>query len=187
MGYEIERKFLTISDSWRTHPHSAKRLVQGYLATAQRCTVRVRLEETLKFPDDPDASPLETSGSKSSSHALQTPQKAWITIKGPVQGITRSEFEYEIPPEEARELLSQFCNDSIIDKIRYDLHVKGKLWEIDEFKHLNQGLIVAEVTLSHEAEAFALPDWLGQEVSDDPRYFNSQLTKNPFKNWKAKT
>jgi CYTH domain-containing protein len=109
--------------------------------------------------------------------------RAWITIKGPVQGVTRSEFEYEIPTSEAAELLTQFCRESTIDKIRHLVDFEGTTWEVDEFQGNNLGLIVAEVTLSHESESFPSPDWLGLEVSHDPRYFNSHLSKHPFKDW----
>ncbi len=167
MGVEIERKFLIISEHWRHEVLSYKRLVQGYLSTARQCTVRVRSEHPL----GPTSSGPTTQG------------RAWITIKGPVQGVTRSEFEYEIPTSEAAELLTQFCRDSIIDKVRYLVDFEGKTWEIDEFQGNNFGLMVAEVTLTHEAERFTPPDWLGREVSHDPRYFNSNLSKHPFKDW----
>lgn len=180
MGIEIERKFLTISDHWRLKARSPKRLVQGYLSTARPCTVRVRSEHPVD-PVDP-VDPLVPLDSLPPS-GLNAQGRAWITIKGPVQCVTRSEFEYEIPVSEAAELLTQFCRDSTIDKVRHLVDFDGTTWEVDEFQGNNLGLIVAEVTLSHESEKFSSPGWLGLEVSHDPRYFNSNLSKHPFKDW----
>lgn len=148
MANEIERKFLvlpTIHDYLREV--SPKRICQGYIMDApDGRTVRVR-----------------TKG-----------DKGFLTIKGPSVGISRSEFEYEIPLSEAAILLADFCPKSLL-KDRYELTYAGKLWEVDVFHGHLEGLIVAEIELENPDENFALPDWLGKEVSDDTRYYNVQL------------
>jgi CYTH domain-containing protein len=111
--------------------------------------------------------------------------RGFLTIKGPTEGNSRAEFEYPIPLEDARTLLDNLCDPPLIEKIRYQIKVGGLVWEIDEFSGENQGLIVAEVELTDENQAIALPDWVGREVSDDPRYFNVNLVRNPYCNWSA--
>jgi adenylate cyclase len=153
MPLEIERKFLVISDAWRDGTPGT-RLSQGYLTRDKDRTVRVR-----------------TSG-----------EKAWLTIKGNSEGIRRSEFEYEIPVEEGRELLG-LCLPSVIDKTRYEVHFAGHLWEIDVFHGDNGGLIVAEVEIEDESVKPELPPWVGKEVSEDARYYNSALATRPYAIW----
>ncbi len=153
MPAEIERKFLVADDSWRDGTPGV-RIAQGYLSQDPERTVRVRLAG----------------------------EKAWITIKGRSQGITRAEFEYAIPPEEARELLG-LCLPAVIDKTRHEIRHGGHLWEVDVFHGENDGLIVAEVELSDENETPEMPAWLGAEVSDETRYFNSHLARHPFTRW----
>lgn len=153
MGTEIERKFLVTSDAWRAGAQS-RRLVQGYLSRDPERTVRVRIDG----------------------------EKAALTIKGKSAGATRAEFEYAIPLGDA-ELLLPLCLSPLIDKVRHEVRHEGHLWEIDEFAGENAPLIVAELELSSEDEAFAKPSWLGDEVTDDARYFNSQLAVHPYSKW----
>lgn len=154
MGKEIERKFLVKGDSWRAQSHG-KRYRQGYLSTVKERTVRVR-----------------TAG-----------DKAYMTVKGLTQGASRAEYEYEIPFTDATEMLDTLCERPIIEKTRYRLPQDDIVWEIDEFEGDNRGLIVAEVELKDEHQSVRMPDWIGQEVTDDPRYFNANLVKKPFNSW----
>ncbi len=156
MGQEIERKFLVVSDEWRS-PASGQRYRQAYLPTQSGTTVRVRV----------------------------VGEVGYLTIKGPTQGITRSEFEYEIPVADAEQLLHELCDRPLIEKTRYRVEVAGHLWEIDEFEGENHGLIVAEVELEEADQPLELPSWIGVEVSDDPRYYNSSLAKHPFSHWSS--
>lgn len=156
MGIEIEKKFLLADDSWRTGP-AGKIYMQGYLCSGGP-TVRVR-----------------TAG-----------ETGILTIKGRHLGISRLEFEYEIPLEEARLLMDQLCLPPIIHKTRYIREFEGFTWEIDEFYDDNEGLILAEIELDHEEQLFPKPPWLGQEVTEDGRYYNANLRTNPYKRWKDK-
>jgi CYTH domain-containing protein len=154
MGQEIERKFLVHGNSWRTGEGNLIR--QGYLHNEIDGTVRVR-----------------TKGAR-----------AYLTIKGSVTGITRLEFEYEIPVEDANQILDELCIKPLIEKIRYDINIGGFKWEIDLFLGQNDGLVVAEIELEDENQEFTKPDWVGKEVSDDFRYRNAYLVNNPYRNWK---
>jgi adenylate cyclase len=156
MPLEIERKFLT-NDRWHhvTKPEG-QYYRQGYLLSDPLKTIRVRM----------------------------TPDKGFLTIKGPTQGATRAEYEYEIPIAEAQELLDHFCT-SELSKIRYKIPNHGHVWEVDEFLGENQGLIVAEIELGAENEPFLTPEWIGMEVTGDKRYYNSSLTVAPFAQWKV--
>lgn len=151
MPSEIERKFLVANDSWRTGSAAGVRIAQGYLSLDPDRTVRVRLADN----------------------------QAWITIKGRSSGISRSEFEYSIPTEEAIELLS-LCLPSVIDKTRHRIQHAGYLWEVDVFHGANNGLVLAEVELPDETTDPPIPAWVGEEVSDDPRYYNASLATHPF-------
>lgn len=154
MGQEIERKFLVAGGGWRPDtPGVVYR--QGYMPTQAPLTVRVRLAG-----DD-----------------------AYLTLKGPATGITRAEFEYAIPWADGEDLIQKFCAQPLIEKTRYRIPVGDHIWEVDEFVGENAGLVLAEIELSHEAEPFVAPPWLGQEVSHDPRYRNSYLASQPYKNW----
>ncbi len=156
MKTEIERKFLVVGDSWRDAADAGQLCEQGYISSdSENITVRVRV-----------------LGSK-----------GFLTLKGPTKGISRSEMEVEIPVEEATHMLRNFCGDRVVSKTRYLLGINGLQWEIDEFSGENQGLIVAEIELESEDQAFEKPDWLGEEVSFDPRYFNAALSLNPFTVW----
>ena len=154
MGNEIERKFLVCSEGWRDLAEG-RRYRQGYLSTHKARSVRVR-----------------TIG-----------EKGYLTIKGPSKGITRAEFEYEIPLADANAMLDTLCERPLIDKIRFCIPFAGLTWEVDEFFGENAGLVVAEVELGDEAQRFERPAWVGREVSDDPRYFNASLIANPYQNW----
>jgi CYTH domain-containing protein len=156
MPTEIERKFLVKNESWRAMA-TGTLYRQGYIPTDRGRSVRVRI----------------------------VGDRGFLTIKGPTEGNSRAEFEYPIPLEDARTLLDNLCDPPLIEKIRYQIKVGGLVWEIDEFSGENQGLIVAEVELTDENQAIALPDWVGREVSDDPRYFNVNLVRNPYCNWSA--
>jgi len=154
MGKEIERKYLVKLETWEPQAEGTD-FKQGYLNAQKERVVRVRIEGA----------------------------KAKLTIKGITTGVTRSEFEYAIPVEDAALLLDNLCEQPLIDKHRHkELH-HGKTWEIDVFHGENQGLVVAEIELSSEDEKIVMPDWVGEEVSSDPRYFNSNLLKHPFKSW----
>ncbi|SHJ51996.1 CYTH domain-containing protein [Malonomonas rubra DSM 5091] len=154
MAIEIERKFLVTNDSWRENAMGIL-FRQGYLSAEADRTLRVRLEG----------------------------DKGKLTIKGKSRGISRSEYEYEIPQQDAMELLDKLCLKPLIEKTRYRVEHAGMVWEVDEFYGANEGLILAEVELDSEDAEFELPDWAGQEVSDNPRYYNSNLVKDPFTEW----
>lgn len=154
MAKEIERKFLVKGDSWRElGVGSVYR--QGYIATQTAATVRVRIANN----------------------------RGYLTIKGPSVNYSRSEFEYEIPVADAEEMLDTLCDRPLIEKVRYKVKWGGLIWEIDEFNGANQGLILAEVELSDEQQQIELPEWIGEEVSSDRKYFNSNLAKFPFSQW----
>jgi adenylate cyclase len=158
MPKEIERKFLLANDRWRALPHELAGgvyLCQGYLSTDKRCTVRVRIAG----------------------------DSAWIGIKGENHGATRLEFEYAVPLEDARLMLERLAKQPLIEKTRHAIPFAGLIWEVDEFHGDNQGLIIAEVELEDEAQTFARPNWVGQEVTSDPRYYNANLVANPYRSW----
>jgi CYTH domain-containing protein len=157
MGQEIERKFLVNGDAWRSLG-KATRYRQGYLSTVKERTVRVRT----------------------------VADKAYLTIKGVSRGITRVEFEYEIPGEDAAALLAGLCERPLIEKDRYKIPYGGHIWEVDEFFGDNDGLILAEVEVKSADQVVEKPEWVGREVSDDPRYFNANLIANPYRNWGRK-
>jgi CYTH domain-containing protein len=155
---EIEKKFLVRRDLW-TPPDTGRRLRQGYLPTSGGVSVRVRLY----------------------------PEGAALTIKGPTVGVQRSEFEYPIPSEDAQQLLSTLCSGRVVDKVRYEVRHAGFVWEVDEFLGDNSELLVAEVEVDaidelSKAEAHK-PPWVGDDVSDDPRFRNSRLSACPFSSW----
>lgn len=153
---EIERKFLVLSDDYKKEATIQKRIVQGYLNSQPERTVRVRIKGDQGF----------------------------ITIKGKSNdaGTIRMEWEKEISVTDAEQLLT-LCEKGVIDKIRYEVKSGIHTFEVDEFFADNEGLTVAEIELSNENEAFEKPFWLGKEVTGDDRYYNSQLSNNPFKLW----
>lgn len=156
MSKEIERKFLVNGNAWRTLAQGVL-YRQGYLCSAKERTVRVR-----------------TAG-----------EKGFLTVKGITNGVTRSEFEYEIPFADADKMLSGLAEKPLIEKRRFKIPAGSLVWEIDEFLGENAGLIVAEIELPDEDAPFERPDWLGREVSNDPRYFNSNLVRHPFSQWQV--
>jgi len=158
MGKEIERKFLVEGNVWRDLAQGI-RYRQGYLSTVIERTVRVR-----------------TIG-----------DKGFITIKGQTKGITRSEYEYEIPVDEANIMLDELCEHPLIEKDRYKIAFGKHVWDVDEFHGENSGLILAEVELENEEQVFETPEWIGREVSDDARYFNANLIANPYRSWREKS
>lgn len=152
MAIEIERKFL-VSGEFRDIAVSSDNIIQGYLNIEKERVVRVRVRGN----------------------------KGYLTVKGPTNGVSRFEWEKEIPEEDARALL-KLCR-AIVDKTRYTVEYAGHVFEVDEFHGDNEGLVVAEIELTSEDEAFERPEWLGEEVSGDKRYYNSSLLSNPYKNW----
>jgi len=154
MAKEIERKYLINSAIW-VPQNEGTHFKQGYLNAQKERVVRVRIEGT----------------------------RAKLTIKGLTTGVTRAEFEYLIPAEDAAILLDNLCEQPLIDKHRHKEIHGGKTWEIDVFHGDNEGLVVAEIELASEDEKIEFPAWIGAEVSSDPRYFNSNLLKHPFKDW----
>ncbi len=153
---EIERKFLVNSDTYKTLFSKKYQIAQGYLNTHPDRTVRVRIKG----------------------------DKGFITVKGigNTSGTTRFEWEKEISVTDATELL-QLCEEGIIDKVRYEVFVNGFMYEVDEFSGENQGLVIAEIELKSENEAFPKPDWVGEEVTGKNKYYNAYLSNKPFKNW----
>ena len=154
MGLEIEKKFLVKDSSWKQQAAGVY-YRQGYLSSQPARVVRIRTIE----------------------------DKAYLTIKGKSVGAARSEYEYEIPYEEALEMLNQICEKPVIEKIRYKIMYQDLLWEVDEFEAENKGLVIAEVELENEYQNIDLPPWIGEEVTMDERYYNSNLIKNPFSKW----
>ncbi|NET34716.1 MAG: CYTH domain-containing protein [Cyanothece sp. SIO1E1] len=154
MAIEIERKFLVKGDTWRTLAVGTL-YRQGYIGADRGRTVRVRVAG----------------------------DQGYLTIKGPSVGISRAEFEYAIPVGEAEQMLQDICRRPLIEKTRYKIAYCDLVWEVDEFMGENAGLILAEVELTDPHQAVQLPDWIGKEVSGNPRYFNSYLVKHPFTNW----
>ena len=154
---EIERKFLVVSDAYKSEANKRTRIVQGFLNTHRERTVRVRVQGNDGF----------------------------ITIKGKPNrsGLSRFEWEKQISLVEAEELL-HLCEPGIIEKMRFEIDFRGHTFEVDDFLKENHGLTIAEIELQSETEPFQKPDWLGKEVTGEVKYYNSSLSKNPFKNWK---
>ena len=154
MAVEIERKFRTNGVDFLAN-QEGERLIQGYLSHDPRATVRLRVQG----------------------------DRAWLTIKGKTHGASRSEFEYPIPSADAHAMLKEMCPEGVIDKTRYRIRVGEHVWEVDEFHGENRGLVVAEVELDSEDQPFERPPWLGEEVTGDPRYYNSALSRTPYVQW----
>ena len=153
---EIERKFLVLSTNFLRESFTFGRIVQGYLSSHPERSVRVRIKE----------------------------DKGFITVKGKSSssGTTRMEWEKQIHPEEAKMLLS-ICENGIIDKVRHEIYIGKHLYEVDVFSGDNEGLIMAEIELKSEDEVFENPFWLGQEVTNDERFYNAYLSEKPYKTW----
>jgi adenylate cyclase len=156
MATEIERKFLVTNENWRTQATQQKSIKQGYFGPPNKASIRIRI--------DGDA--------------------ANINIKSATLDIVRKEYEISVPLNDAEEMLQHLCERPFIEKVRHLVPQGAHVWEVDEFSGDNQGLIVAEIELSSADEAFEKPDWLGEEVSHDERYYNVRLVKNPYKNWR---
>jgi len=155
MATEIERKFRVEGEAWRQHAGAGKIYRQGYLSTDAERTVRVRVVGS----------------------------QGYVTMKGKTVGARRAEFEYAIPLDDATAMLDGLCLRPLIEKTRYRLPYAGLTWEIDEFSGENQGLIIAEVELLDEHQRIQVPDWVGDEVTHDARYFNANLVMHPFSQW----
>lgn len=155
MGTEIEHKFLIRDERWRQQTTRSVRMRQGYLTSDERCSVRVRVAGDQGF----------------------------LNVKSGTLGIQRSEYEYPIPLAEAEEILDTLCEKPVLEKTRHYVPVGEHCWEVDEFAGANAGLIVAEVELSRPDEPFERPDWAGEDVSGDPRYYNSRLARQPYTTW----
>ncbi|MCK6587882.1 MAG: CYTH domain-containing protein [Polyangiaceae bacterium] len=156
MGTEIERKFLVVGDAWR---EGASGVVyrQGYLCTTPERTVRVRVGGA----------------------------KGYLTVKGSRKGVSRLEFEFEVPLADATVMLDELCIRPLIEKTRFRIEYEGLVWEVDEFAGANAGLVIAEVELLREDQEVKLPPWVGREVSADDRYSNSNLAERPFSAWRT--
>lgn len=155
MPVEIERKYLVKNESWKKDIVSSEFYRQGYLQLDKKRTVRVRIAG----------------------------EKAFLTIKGIRTGISRPEYEYEIPVDEAGEMLSILCEKPVIEKVRHKVRSGGMIWEVDVFEKENEGLIIAELETESVHTEFSLPEWAGAEVTEDSRYSNSNLVKNPYSAW----
>jgi len=154
MAKEIERKFLVKNENWKQGTKNVY-ICQAYLFKSENKQVRIRLLD----------------------------DEAFIAVKSSKDGIIRQEYEYKIPKDDANEIIMNLCEKPYIEKYRYYYHYMGYLWEIDEFLGDNKGLIVAEIELENENKVFEKPDWVGEEVTHDKRYYNSNLVSNPYKNW----
>ena len=157
MALEIERKYLVRLDAWRPPASGGTIHRQGYLSVDSARVVRVR----------------------------QAGRHAWLTIKGQNRGIARTEFEYPIPVADAKVMLETLCLSPVIEKTRYRVRFGGRVWEVDVFAGANAGLVVAEVELESETAEVNRPPWAGPEVSDDPRYYNANLVRHPFTEWRG--
>ena len=153
---EIERKFLVRSEHWREAARASAHFRQGYLNNDARCSVRVRI-----------------SG-----------DRAWLNLKSVTIGAQRLEFDYEIPARDARRMLDTLARKPLIEKTRYFVDTGPHIWEIDVFEGENAGLVVAEIELDAPDEPFEKPDWVGEEVTHDPRYYNTSLSLNPYRQWR---
>ncbi len=158
MGIEIERKFLVHGEPWKVFSVVGTQFTQGYLSIERERTVRVRL----------------------------CGERAYVTIKSPLHGLARNEYEYEIPHDEAKLILDTMVKKPLIEKVRYHIPHDGMVWDVDVFFGENAGLVLAEIELSSEQQTFVKPDWVGQEVTHDARYLNSALVSCPYSTWQMK-
>ena len=156
MALEIEHKFIVKNNSWQELVNKSIEYKQGYLISDNKKSVRIRTTEN----------------------------KAWLNIKSATIGTQRHEYEYEIPITDALEILNNLCEKPLIEKTRHLVPYKQHTWEIDVFKGENEGLIIAEIELDKIGEQFHIPPWIGLEVTQEIKYYNNMLCKNPFKNWR---
>ncbi len=154
MGIEIERRFLVIDDSWR-HGVTGTKYRQGYLYFQDYGVLRLRIAG----------------------------DQAFLTVKMLQDNLSALEYEYEIPFRDAKEMMTKLCDRPPVEKIRYRIPHEKMIWEVDVFLGDNEGLIIAEVELTHTEQVIALPPWAGKEITDDRKYLNASLYKNPYKNW----
>ena len=154
MKKEIERKFLVSNSSYQ-NLGDYEYCIQGYIPSTNSPAVRVRM----------------------------IGKQSLLTMKSDINGITRLEYEYQIPNQDAKELLELFCKDSIVEKNRYLITYKSTVWEVDEFLGNNKGLVVAEVELKSEDQQYDSPNWIGKEISTDKKYYNYNLAHHPYKSW----
>jgi adenylate cyclase len=155
MALEIERKFLIRDDSWRAAATGSERILQGYFARTPLLRARIRIYGA----------------------------KGYITLKGEPGMLVRHEYEYEVPKSDAIEMIRQFSVEPIISKMRYEVPYGGVVWTVDVFDGANRGLVLAEAELKSADQALAVPPWAGREVTNDRRYGNSNLARNPFVSW----
>lgn len=155
MAVEIEKKYLVINDNWRKFVTKSDTYIQGYFSTDESCSIRIRISE----------------------------KKATLNIKSATLGVTRTEYDYPVPLDDAKDMLNSLCIKPLIEKTRYQVPYENHIWEIDVFAGENEGLIVAEVELESANESITLPDWIGEDVSDEIRYYNVCLVNHPYKNW----
>jgi len=155
MAIEIEHKFLLANSGWREHISHSIKYRQGYLSSQATSSIRIRISN----------------------------EHAWLNIKSATIGTHRHEYEYEIPLQDADEIINMLCRKPIIEKTRHIVIHDGNTWEIDEFAGENRGLIVAEIELSEIGKTFSKPHWLGQEVTHDLRYYNNNLAIFPYSEW----
>jgi adenylate cyclase len=155
MAIEIEHKFLLASEDWREHVSHSVDYRQGYLTSAANSSIRVRVSD----------------------------DHAWLNIKSATIGTHRFEYEYEIPLSDAHELLDNLCSKPLIEKTRHFVNDNEHVWEIDEFRGANEGLIVAEIELAEIGQDFSKPSWIGKEVTDDLRFYNNNLAVHPYSEW----
>lgn len=156
MAIEIEHKFLLANDGWRKYIDRSVKYRQGYLSSQPTSSIRIRISD----------------------------EQAWLNIKSATIGTHRYEYEYEIPVSDANEIISNLCAKPLIEKTRHFVIDDGNLWEIDEFEGCNQGLCVAEIELSNIGDHFTKPHWLGDEVTNDLRYYNNNLAVHPYSEWR---
>ena len=156
MAIEIEHKFLLANEKWRNQISHSVSMRQGYLTSNSNSSIRVRISN----------------------------EKSWLNIKSATIGNQRYEYEYEIPLHDANEIIDTLCRKPLIEKTRHFVPHDNHTWEIDEFSGENQGLIVAEIELFKQNEEFTMPDWIGKEVTDDLRYYNNNLSRQPYHTWK---
>lgn len=155
MAKEIEYKFLIVNDDWRKDADEGIYMVQGYMGSNEKSSIRIRING----------------------------DTANLNIKSKTIGIQRSEYEYNIPANEAKEMLESLCDRPFIEKTRFHVNHDGNKWEIDVFSGDNDGLVVAELEVSSVDEKFSLPDWIGKDVSNDTKYYNICLVTHPYKDW----
>lgn len=158
MGREIERKYLVVNDAWRSNVVRRRRFEQGYLAITEDCAVRVRIDG----------------------------DRANLNVKNATLDIERREYEYPVPLADAREMLESMCAGRVLSKLRHWVDHRGEIWEVDVFEGANRGLVLAEIEIETREQRFAIPDWVGREVSGDERYLNSYLAVTPYTTWGAR-